>query len=158
MSDPISGLAAQQLTQQSVADKSLTEQSFARRDANPQHQAEFESAMNGVNGPGGVEQTSAVQGTLETGQVDAAGKIQSHDPTSLGEALLDSLDRLKIGHDNRMKAVANSLEEMNDAPNSVSAAMKLQFELMQMSIEHDLTAKVADKTSQGVQTLFRNSG
>jgi len=153
MSDPISGVAVQQMTQQSVADQSQTEQSFARRDANPEHQAQFDNAMNG-----GVESTSTVDGTLQVNQVESAAKVQSHEPASLGEALLDGLDRLKVGHDNRMKAVSDSLTEMNEAPMSVGAAMKLQFEMMQMSIEHDLTAKVADKTSQGVQTLFRNSG
>jgi type III secretion system YscI/HrpB-like protein len=34
--------------------------------------------------------------------------------------------------------------------------MKLQYDLMQMNLEQELTSKTADKTTQGVQTLFKN--
>ncbi|NJD20692.1 MAG: EscI/YscI/HrpB family type III secretion system inner rod protein [Gemmatimonadetes bacterium] len=34
--------------------------------------------------------------------------------------------------------------------------MRLQFELMQLNLQIELTPKTADKSSQGVQTLFKN--
>ena len=34
--------------------------------------------------------------------------------------------------------------------------LSLQFELMKLSLQQDFTTKVADKLSQGAQTLFRN--
>ena len=39
---------------------------------------------------------------------------------------------------------------------SMEEMMQLQFDLMQMNLEQELTGKIADKTSQGVQTLFKN--
>jgi hypothetical protein len=41
---------------------------------------------------------------------------------------------------------------------STSDLMALQYEVMQLTYLNELSSKVADKTSQGAQTLFRNQG
>ena len=41
---------------------------------------------------------------------------------------------------------------------SMQQALGIQYELMQVGLQQELTAKLADKTSSGVQTLFRNQG
>ena len=48
------------------------------------------------------------------------------------------------------------MENMKDKPLSVQDTMRLQYELMQLNMQQELTTKVADKTTQGVQTLFKN--
>jgi hypothetical protein len=41
---------------------------------------------------------------------------------------------------------------------SMSDLFSVQFQLMQLGYMNDLSAKTADKLSQGIQTLFRNQG
>jgi len=152
MSDPISGAAIQQMVEQHLAQPPQD-----RAAADPAEQSRFELAMSGADGTqhvgdaGGVD---AVNGTMQIQEPGATGKTG---PVSMGDAILDGFDRLKVNHDIRMDSVTAALQEAGEAPMSVGSAMKLQFELMQMSLEQDLTTKVADKASQGVQTLFKNS-
>src|SRR5262245_3701009 len=77
---------------------------------------------------------------------------------TIGDVILEGLTRFKSGHDVRADRVAESLEAMKDKPLDMQQAMTLQYEIMQMTLEQDLTSKIADKSSQGVQSLFRNQG
>lgn len=97
----------------------------------------------------------AFLGPQEPPAVEAAVPIENR---SMGDVILDGLTRFKSDHDVRADRVAASLEAMKDKPLDMQQAMKLQYEIMQMTLEQDLTSKIADKTSQGVQTLFRNQG
>lgn len=114
-------------------------------------QMQFENALNG-QGVEGVQDVQTTQSNLEIGQQEMhVGK-----PT-LGDAILNGIEKLKSNHDVRAerieKAIVDSKGEL-----TMEDMMKLQFEVMQLGIEQDITTKMADKTSSGVQTLFRNQG
>lgn len=114
-------------------------------------QVQFENALNG-QGVDGATDAQTTQSTLELGQQEMhVGK-----PT-LGDAILNGIEKLKANHDVRAerieKAIVDSKGEL-----TMEDMMKLQFEVMQLGIEQDITTKMADKTSSGVQTLFRNQG
>ncbi|MDR2677568.1 MAG: hypothetical protein LBB26_03330 [Puniceicoccales bacterium] len=47
---------------------------------------------------------------------------------------------------------------VNQGNISMADLFSVQFQLMQLGYMNDLSAKTADKLSQGVQTLFRNQG
>lgn len=55
---------------------------------------------------------------------------------------------------------AQTLEEIKEAMNSgdltTSELLSLQLKMQQLTQQQELASKVADKTSQGVQTLFKN--
>jgi type III secretion system YscI/HrpB-like protein len=97
----------------------------------------------------------AFLGVQEPPALQQAAPIENR---SMGDVILEGLSRFKSDYDVRADRVASSLEAMNEKPLDMQQAMKLQYEIMQMTLEQDLTSKIADKTSQGVQTLFRNQG
>lgn len=152
MADPISGALVQQMAEQNIA-----QQPEMRKEVDPGEQSRFENAMSGVDGAQNVNEAGGIDGVNGTMQIQEPGATAKSGPVSMGDAILDGFNNIKISHDDRMKSVTTALQEVQDAPMSVGSAMKLQFELMQMSLEQDLTTKVADKASQGVQTLFKNS-
>lgn len=74
----------------------------------------------------------------------------------LGDLVLAGIDRMSVGYQQRVDAVNATISSGGADGLSSQDIMRLQFELAQMTLMQDLTAKVADKTSQGVQTLFKN--
>lgn len=76
---------------------------------------------------------------------------------SLGDAILNGIEKLKTHHDVRAERIEQTLID-SGGELTMEEMMKLQFEVMQLGIEQDITTKMADKTSTGVQTLFRNQG
>jgi len=74
----------------------------------------------------------------------------------LGDLVLAGIDRMSVGYQQRVDAVSATISSGGADGLSSQDIMRLQFELAQMTLMQDLTAKVADKTSQGVQTLFKN--
>jgi type III secretion system YscI/HrpB-like protein len=74
----------------------------------------------------------------------------------LGDLVLAGIDRMSAGYQQRVDAVNATIASGGADGLSSQDIMRLQFELTQMTLMQDLTAKVADKTSQGVQTLFKN--
>lgn len=87
--------------------------------------------------------------------VDAAATSDAK--PSLGDAILNGIEKLKTHHDVRAERIEQTLID-SGGELTMEEMMKLQFEVMQLGIEQDITTKMADKTSTGVQTLFRNQG
>lgn len=149
MSDPL----IQRVTQQ-VAEQAAQQQGTAASQTQPSaaDQKRFEQALrpDQVSGVQDVQQAQLAQ-NVQTAQ--AGEQVQ---PPTLGDAILDGLEKMKSSHDLRMENIQDRLVRTEGAELSVQDALALQFEVMQLGIEQDLTTKVADKTSQGVQTLFRN--
>lgn len=57
----------------------------------------------------------------------------------------------------RMERISNVVAELTKKPDlSQGDLMRIQYEVMQMSITLDVASKVGDKGSQALQTLFRN--
>jgi hypothetical protein len=137
-----------------VAEQSL-HQGTAGAPAEVDHadQMQFEQALNG-------SQDAATQGVqpIETSfQATQVGEAQAAGKPSLGDSILNGIEKLKTNYDVRADRIEQTLINSNGEM-SMEEMMKLQFEVMQMGIEQDITTKMADKTSSGVQTLFRNQG
>jgi type III secretion system YscI/HrpB-like protein len=110
--------------------------------------SQFEAAMQGETG------RQAVSGADAPPEVTRASKVE--EPQSLGDAILQGMEKAKEGHTDQVDRINALLDKSGDAPMTVQDAMKLQFELMQLNLQQEVTTKTADKTSQGVQTLFKN--
>ncbi|MCA8998284.1 MAG: hypothetical protein KDA80_14895 [Planctomycetaceae bacterium] len=147
MVDPLGNEAARRMID--AAQQAGAEQSAPQPDATPaidgEAQAEFEAAMNGQK----ADRADAKSGP------DAVSETQPSD-MSLGDAILQGLEQAKASHDQHMDRIAAELSVDGDQEMTVQDALRLQFEVMQLQLEQEVAAKVADKTSQGVQTLFRN--
>ncbi len=149
MSDPIISQVAQQAADQAA--QQGASQSQGQVDA--KDQAKFDEAMN--QAPEQAEQ-STPQNVDQAQHVNQADCDNSAPPPTLGDAILDGLEQMKHSHDTRAASIEEQFAASGAEPMSVQDCMKLQFEVMQLSLEQDMTGKIADKTSQGVQTLFRN--
>jgi type III secretion system YscI/HrpB-like protein len=84
------------------------------------------------------------------------GSVDADSPPSLGDSILDGLERLRDTHDAQTGKINSLISSNGSEVMGTGDAMRLQMELMQLNMQQDLTAKVADKTGQGVQTLFKN--
>lgn len=114
-----------------------------RRMVTEQDVAKFETAM--------TEPVSQVP-SIEIRSAEAIAPQQS-----IGKVLLEMVQQVResqAGHMDRIQAATGAPDQAK--PMEMSDLFSLQFELMQLTLQQDLTAKVADRLSQGVQTLFRN--
>jgi len=103
------------------------------------------------------------EGLLESGAATGATAPSTPPPalpvergSGLGDLVLAGIDRMSSAYQQRVDAVNSTLASSGPEGLSSGEMMQLQFELTQMTLMQDLTAKVADKTSQGMQTLFKN--
>jgi type III secretion system YscI/HrpB-like protein len=145
MADPIAGNAIQKVTEQAAASEAMPTEKVA--DASDV--SRFEEAMQSAQ----ADATETVNASQSSQPVD--GPPQVDDP-SLGDAILDGIERMKLERDQSVERINDRLASADGQPLSIEDTMKLQFELMQLNIQQDLTTKVADKSSQGVQQLFKN--
>ena len=77
---------------------------------------------------------------------------------SIGDALVDGIIQVKNEYDGSFRRINAMMEASKGEEISMQQALAIQYELMQVGLSQELTAKMADKTSSGVQTLFRNQG
>lgn len=114
----------------------------------------------------GVNNVTAVDGT-QGGQIQAVSfqdSVQAAQPAmeaietgnSLGDVILKGMEKVSATHEGHISNVNSMLSKTSDQPITFQDGVKLQMEIMQMNLQQDITTKVADKASQGVQTLFRN--
>lgn len=83
--------------------------------------------------------------------VESSGQVQT-----IGDAVLVGLQKMGREYQTSMEQMRVHLMEHNDGPMNIQNMMQLQMDLLNVSLRQDLTAKVADRMSQGIQTLFRN--
>lgn len=141
MTDPISNEAARHLVESTAAQPKPEPIEIDLSD-----QSRFEDALN---------QTEA-EPTETTEQPPEQPPAPADEDLTLGDAILDGIEKMKSSHDERAARIEQQLTETKDHDLSVQECVKLQFEVMQMGLEQELTGKIADKSSQGVQTLFKN--
>lgn len=77
-------------------------------------------------------------------------------PNNVGDAILGTFERLSTNWQAGVDKVTEHLQVDAENPMSFQGMMSLQLDLVMLSMQSDLTAKVADRVSQGLQTLFRN--
>ncbi len=125
-------------------------------------QARMEQALQGPQDASAIapaEQGPSVQPTSE-GNVNSPTEAAIVDRPSgnLGDAILDGLKQAREGYSHKVDAINKQVENVGDHQPSISEMIKLQFDVMQLSMQQEMTAKIADKASSGVQTLFRSQG
>ncbi|MDR2341214.1 MAG: hypothetical protein LBD72_02720 [Puniceicoccales bacterium] len=94
----------------------------------------------------------ATAGTAGAESVDRSAQTQR---ANVYNMMLNPLYEFRQNFDN---IVANISDRVMGGNISMADLFSTQFELMQLGYMNDLSAKTADKLSQGLQTLFRNQG
>jgi hypothetical protein len=85
----------------------------------------------------------------------AKGAAKAEGTGSVYNKILAPLTEFRAGFD---KILGNISDLVGKGNLSMADLIQVQFQLTQLSYMNDLSAKTADKVSQGVQTLFRNQG
>ena len=133
--------------------------------AAPDSVARFEAAMGGGQPDAGpnapVDPTGAVgtAGPAEPGATEAPpAEIAPLDATaSPGDVILRGLEHLRDDFDGVVKQVSNPVSSVQggDMMNA-SDLMRMQFSLMQVTLEQDVASKVAGKATQNLDTFLKN--
>ncbi|VBB42659.1 hypothetical protein TRIP_B200799 [uncultured Desulfatiglans sp.] len=76
----------------------------------------------------------------------------------LGDVILRSIEDMSAAHRERIHRIQDTVDQEAAPALSPSELIRLQVEILQLTIEQELAGKVVDKCGQGVQTLFRNQG
>ncbi len=108
--------------------------------------AQFERAM-------GTQQADAVDPSAETPQVEEARSAKEAAP---GDQILQGIEKIRESHEAHVNNINEILESKGNEPLSVQEALTLQYELIQLNFQQELTSKGADKSSQAVQSVLRN--
>lgn len=98
--------------------------------------------------------------TNTSAELNSFGQLESQQTStqSIGGAFIEGIQDIKNTLDARAERITQQLNALAGSPMSLQDAIRVQYELMQMNMQQELTSKMADKTSQGVQMLFRNQG
>ena len=135
-------IAIQPIAATTVNPAGATPAAAPARTPNPAEIARFESRMDAQ--------------ALENPQTANQTPPEIHTPDTLGDVILQGMENLNDSRDVRIQRVTDLVNGMGEKPITIADGMRLQLELMQLNLHHEVTTKTADKTSQGVQTLFRN--
>ncbi|MDR2667661.1 MAG: hypothetical protein LBB38_01285 [Puniceicoccales bacterium] len=125
-------------------------------------------AIGGVSPAGGGEQpfgsvlwggvdkfVEALNGArVGTSAVGTSGSTEEI-KESVFQKILRPLGEFRSNFDSIIGAISNIVSTGNIG---MKELIQIQFQLTQLSYMNDVTAKTADKVSQGTQTLFRNQG
>lgn len=103
-----------------------------------------------------LQSGSAAPVAMETPEVAVMADPEDGSGKTLGEAILAGLQGISRDYHVGLEKLQVHLDGFGEKPMNVTGMMQLQVDLMTLTMQQDLTAKIADRTSQGLQTLFRN--
>lgn len=86
--------------------------------------------------------------------VGASGSGQ--EPQTLGSQILSGLHGVSTDYAQKWKNVTAGLDEMSSNP-SAGSMLKVQSELLQVSMQHELVGKAISRSTQNIDTLVRMS-
>lgn len=134
---------------QKVTEEAAQKETAAKPEApDARDVAQFENAMN-----------AQPEGTAVSGQEAVPEVKQAPDadePKGLGDAILEGMEKVKETRDGQIEKIEKIIDKEDGEPMTMQDALRLQYELMQLNLQQDVTTKAADKSTQGVQSLLKN--
>jgi hypothetical protein len=130
-----------------------TPQSEFAREATDKDQAAFNQAMDSSS-----DTQQAVGGTIPGANSPVPSSTEANQPTgktTLGDQILSNIQNVNQDYQNQVKAI-NSATEASDVGMNPGDLLKMEYEVSEMSVEQEVTSKIGDSASQGVQQLFKN--
>jgi len=153
MSDPLIQAVVKPVVEQAVSSGSTPPIGEAKSG----DVARFQEAMANGGQPEKVSGTESMEPPVEDLQkIDPAAQLPPSPRESLGESILNGMGKLRSSQETHAQKINELVAGAKDTPMTVQQTMELQFHLLQLNMHQDLTTKVADKGSQGVQNLMKN--
>jgi len=78
------------------------------------------------------------------------------EPQSLGAQILSGLHSASVNYAQKWKSVTEGLDGMSAHP-SASSMLRVQSELLQVSLQYELVGKAISRSTQNIDTLVRMS-
>ncbi len=76
---------------------------------------------------------------------------------SLGDMILRGMKQISDVQEARFERIDEIIQRKKPGEEMDTAdILRLQVEMLQLNMQHEITAKIASKTIDGIQTLFRN--
>jgi type III secretion system YscI/HrpB-like protein len=142
----VSSLAAGALNAATEAAKTV------KPEPSPETVARFEQLQTaGPAQPAG--QTPAPATEVEPAEL----KISPVDGETAGDSILRGLDKMSKGFDSTVGQIAQAVNSIKPGE-TINAAdlLKLQFQLTEVTVQQDVTSKVAGKATQSLETFLKN--
>jgi hypothetical protein len=76
----------------------------------------------------------------------------------LGDEILKSVEQAHHAYEQNLNRINQEVGKPGANPMSIGRLMQLQFDVIKFGINQDLTTKIADKATQGVETVLKNQG
>ena len=132
-----------------------TPQSELAREATDKDQAAFNQALDSSSDTkeavGGTTAPAASSSVPSSGEANQpTGK-----PATIGDEILDNIQNVNQDYQNQVKAI-NSAAEASEGGMNPGDLLKMEYEVSEMTVEQEVTSKIGDSASQGVQQLFKN--
>jgi hypothetical protein len=90
------------------------------------------------------------------GSADMASPTGSTD--GLGDEILRSVDQSHRAYEQNLDRINQEVGKSGADPMSAGRLMKLQLDVIKFGLDQDLTTKIADKATQGIETVLKNQG
>lgn len=137
----------------SVIKNVTTPQSEVAREATDKDQAAFNQALDSSS-----DTQQAVGATNPGANSPVPSSSEANQPTgqpTLGDQILSNIQNVDQDYQNQVKAI-DSATEASDVGMNPGDLLKMEYEVSQMTVEQQVTSKIGDSASQGVQQLFKN--
>lgn len=137
----------------SVIKNVTTPQSEVAREATDKDQAAFNQALDSSS-----DTQQAVGATNPGANSPVPSSSEANQPTgkpTLGDQILSNIQNVNQDYQNQVKAI-DSATEASDVGMNPGDLLKMEYEVSQMTVEQQVTSKIGDSASQGVQQLFKN--
>jgi type III secretion system YscI/HrpB-like protein len=146
--DFLSGLA-QKATETSLQ-QSIPSPATVTPDPSQADVSQFEQMLN-------VNEAQGAQGpTTDAGLSTSPTFTESTLAPNSGDAILGGLQKMTATYNANAAELQKTIEQTSADPSDMTAMFKIQYQMSTMTLQQDLTAKIADRASQGVQTFFKN--
>ncbi len=147
MVDPSSvGQAAQKVTQE------IATETTKPGPADASDMSRFEAALNQPDG--GTQASSAAEATSSAQSAQSTPPAEKAEgASSLGDSILNSVDRMRMDHRETVQNIEKALNSGESL--STEELLKIQMQVTRMTVEQDLSAKVASKLNQSIETLLK---
>jgi type III secretion system YscI/HrpB-like protein len=134
----------------SVIKNVTTPQSEFAREPTDKDQAAFNQALDSSS-----DTQQAVGGTTPGANSPVASSSEANQPTTIGDQILDNIQNVSQDYQKQVKAIDSATEASHGGMNP-GDLLKMEYEVSKMTVEQEVTSKIGDSASQGVQQLFKN--
>jgi type III secretion protein I len=112
--------------------------------------------FNALMGAPEAGETSALTG-VQAALQSAFGPAPADASASLGGQILSGLRTAATEVSQKWQGIAGSLDQMGAHPPAISDMLRLQGQLLQVSVQYELVGKAVSRSTQNIDTLVRMS-